>query len=140
MDLSHLIPENRKKTILEEICTPCGYRQAKPCYKYRSALVEKIQRAILDDILKHNFDKFLLDRFKKKGGSIVTNIEVATPPEIIDAFAPFVEKGYHAFIEQEMSDGEISIYVIGISKKAPHEEDILPLTQFDCLVNYPFNN
>lgn len=136
MDLSHLIPENRKKTILEEICKPCDYRRTKPCYRYRPALVEKIQRAILNEILESKPDKFILDRFVEKSGVNVTNIEVATPPEIIDAFAPFVEKGYHAFIEQEMSDGENSYYAIGISKEAPHDEDTLPLTQFDCLVSY----
>lgn len=119
------IPQNIKKSQLEQLCASPIYRNGIPAYVYRLTIVEIIQKMILKAILQHRSCAFRpLSLYIKKSNKYVK----CSPPELAEALSPFKAKGYN--IRVKKADG---IYIT-VDSNTEVIEDLLDLNVNPCFL------
>lgn len=88
------IPLNREFNELEKYCDPPQYRDGLPLYKYRIEFVNFMRNEVLDRVLSQ------CDFVVESPTSAIELMPKQTrlsPPEWIEVFRPFIEKGYYVY-------------------------------------------
>lgn len=88
------IPLNREFNELEKYCDPCGFKDGLPLYKYRIEFVNFMRNEVLDRVLSQR--DFVVES-PTSAIDLMPNSTRLSPPEWIEVFRPFIEKGYYVY-------------------------------------------
>ena len=88
------IPLNREFNELEKYCDPPQYKDGLTCYKYRPEFVQFMRNEVLDRVLSHR--DFIVES-PTSAIELMPKQTRLSPPEWIEVFRPFIEKGYYVY-------------------------------------------
>lgn len=93
-EFARQIPQNREFNELEKYCDPPQYRDGLPLYKYRIEFVNFMRNEVLDRVLSHR--DFIVES-PTSAIELMPKQTRLSPPEWIEVFRPFIEKGYYVY-------------------------------------------
>ena len=88
------IPLNREFNELEKYCDPCSFKDGLPLYKYRPEFVQFMRNEVLDRVLSQR--DFVVES-PTSAVDLMPKQTRLSPPEWIEVFRPFIEKGYYVY-------------------------------------------
>lgn len=93
-EFTRRIPLNREFNELERYCDPCSFKDGLPLYKYRIEFVNFMRNEVLDRVLSHR--DFVVES-PCSAVDLMPKQTRLSPPEWIEVFRPFIEKGYYVY-------------------------------------------
>ena len=93
-EFTRRIPLNREFNELEKYCDPCSFKDGLPLYKYRLEFVQFMRNEVLDRVLSHR--DFIVESPTSAIDLPLPQTRLS-PPEWIEVFRPFIEKGYYVY-------------------------------------------